>query len=71
MIKRVKCINDRRPDLGGNAVDPYIRMGKFYTVVTELIPTPCGSGPEWIEIQCDITHEIYQRPRYMFGPILQ
>lgn len=70
MRLRIKCITDKRPDLGANIVDPYIHKNCFYTVISPSCPGPVSHVHDWIEIQCEATHQIYQRPRYMFGPIL-
>lgn len=68
--KRVKCIRDDRPDLGPRVLDNFIRKGKFYNVLNPSIPGPCENHHDWIEIQNPETGETYERPRYMFGPIL-
>lgn len=70
MRKRVRCIEDKRPDLGRNIVDSFIRKEKFYTVIDEHVPAPVENAPEWITVRCEETRQDFTRPRYMFGRTL-
>lgn len=67
---RVMCIDNKRPDMGSNIPDPFIRQDTFYTVVREQTPAPYNSGIPWILIRCEETGEEFARPRNMFGPII-
>lgn len=69
--KRIKCISTDRPDLGPRITDSFLRTGVFYDVINERIPGPVSNSDDWIEIYCKQTGETFQRPRYLFGPILQ
>lgn len=71
MKKRIKCISVDRPDLGPRMTDPFIRPGRFYDVINERIPGPNSNTDDWIEIYCPHLRESFQRPRYMFGPVLE
>jgi hypothetical protein len=67
--KRVRCIEVERLDLRPVRRDPLIHLGAFYTVIDEHLYTTVDNSP-WIEVQDDVTHQSFQRPRYMFGPVL-
>lgn len=69
MKKRIKCIRVDRPELGPNITDSFLRLNKFYDVINERVPGPINSD-DWIEVYCPETRESFQRPRYMFGPVL-
>lgn len=67
--KRVRCIQSKRVDLLPARQDPFLRKGMFYNVLDEDIRTTADESP-WIEVQDTVTGQVFQRPRYMFGPIL-
>ncbi len=69
-MNRIKCISIERPDLGLRIKDSFLRVGAFYDVVNERIPGPVSNIHDWIEIRNSITGETFERPRYMFGPVL-
>lgn len=69
--KRIKCITADRHDLGPRMTDSFLRVGVFYDVITERVPGPVSNSDDWIEVFNRQTGETFQRPRYLFGPILQ
>lgn len=64
---RVKCITTERKYLPKGVHDPSFTVGRFYDVIDPEVPV-MGDDP-WIRVSDG--RQTYDRPRHMFGPILE